>query len=79
MTTAITPRLQRAIDYATQEVFTVLPDGLPALMDDLSRMRRQDVPESVIVSALHHAVMKVIHLDELERVCKELTESLPPQ
>lgn len=77
MTTALTPRLQRAIDYATQEIFTVLPESIEALMVDITRMRSQDVSERAIIQALFSAVDVSLELESLEKAVAEILDSLP--
>lgn len=77
MTTALTPRLQRAIDYATQEIFTVLPDMIPALMADVAKMQQQDFSEVRIIQNLYKAVLIALQAEALRNVFKEVLESLP--
>lgn len=77
MTTALTPRLQRAIDYATQEIFTVLPDSLGALMNDVDTLLQHDTSERDIIRALFAAVNLVLSLEALEGAYDEILDSLP--
>lgn len=77
MTTALTPRLQRSIDYATQEIFTVLPDTIPALMADVTRLRNDDTPELDILHFLFGSVNLALVLNEMDMHLQEVLDSLP--
>lgn len=77
MTTTLTPRLQRAIDYSSQEIFTVLPDSLSAFMSDIERMRQSDMSERDIIRAIFKAVNLVLSLEALEGMVEEIVGGLP--
>lgn len=74
MTTDITPRLQRAIDFAQQELFAIDSGYAEALMSNINVMRQDDYPEPHLTVWILECTIQAIKVDTVDKLSKDLRE-----
>lgn len=76
MATLVTPRIQRAFDYASQEAFAAFPESVPCLDNDYRAMLAQDVPEADIIEALLTVPLTILKAERKAALAKALCAAL---
>lgn len=82
MATKITPRMERAYAYASNEAFCHSYEGLEPLRRDFQRMIADDIPEADIIMVLLEVPKVILRHERVERVVTAICSALagqPPQ